>query len=251
MHRFFLPPELFNSEIICLSAEISHQITRVLRLKPGQDIILLDNQGFEYGATLITIDNGTVFAKILSKNPVSSESSVKTTLFLALTQREKFEWSLQKCTELGASAFVPVITSRTLVQERQYSERKIIRWQHIIREAAEQSRRGRLPEISHPLTLEKIINSAIGNHDLLLIPWEEEHSMSLKKVLFSKEVYTKVGVSIGILIGPEGGFSAKEVDKAAERGFIPISLGKRILRMETAAMATLTMVLYELGEMGE
>ena len=162
-------------------------------------------------------------------------------MLLSLTQREKFEWMLQKCTEIGASAFQPVITSRSLVPNSKEAETKYERWRMIIREAAEQSGRGRLPDLLPAATLTEAAENTARSYGLCLIPWEGEKKTSLKDALVGN-----APDSVAVLIGPEGGFSEEEVQQAINAGFKPVTLGKRVLRMETAAMVTAALVFHEL-----
>ncbi len=161
---------------------------------------------------------------------------------IGMTQREKFELILQKCTEIGVSAISPFTSSRTLVQRPQDADEKAARWMKIIQEAAEQSHRGMLPMLHRTQKLETALNSLTDTKALKLVLWEEELEQEIKACLTS---YT--GREVILLIGPEGGLSPVEVEYAKACGFKAVSLGKRILRMETAAMIAAGLVIYELG----
>lgn len=239
MHRFFLPSSLFNSDEIILPPEVSHQVHRVLRLKTGDEIILLDNDGYEYAAVLQTVGEACT-AAIRSKNVSQGDPHTKIRMILALTQREKFEFILQKCTEVGVSEFLPVITSRTLIQKSGDTQDKYPRWQKILREAAEQSRRGRIPALLPVTEFTQVIKQQDDSLKLLL--WEDESKTGFRESLCGYK-----GNSLTLAIGPEGGFSSEEVDLASHNGFTPVTLGKRILRMETAAILAAGLALYELG----
>jgi len=240
MHRFFIPAELFSTKEVTLPADISRQISRVLRLKTGDAILLLDDCGNEYPSLVQSVSDTACMTIVQSKQPSEGEPATQLRLILGLTQREKFELILQKCTEVGVSEFLPVITSRTLIQKPRDVEDKYPRWQKILREAAEQSHRGRIPRLLPVCSYAQ----ALGQEEdsLKLILWEEESSTSLKEKLSGFQ-----GKQLTLLIGPEGGLSAVEVDLARQNGFIPVSLGKRILRMETAAILAAGLALYELG----
>jgi 16S rRNA (uracil1498-N3)-methyltransferase len=147
LHRFFLAPELFTTNEIHLPADISRQIERVLRLRVGETITLLNNQAVEFQAILTEVNDRKSVAVVVQKAPTAGEPRIKLTMLVSLTQREKFEWILQKCTEIGVSSFVPFTSSRSLVQKPEEVEAKYPRWRKIIQEAAEQSRRGRIPEL--------------------------------------------------------------------------------------------------------
>jgi 16S rRNA (uracil1498-N3)-methyltransferase len=239
MHRFFLPPGLFNSEEVILPPEVSHQVHRVLRLKVDTPVVLLDGTGYAYTSVLRTIGESCI-ASIKTKELVQGEPQTRLRLILALTQREKFEWMLQKCTEVGVSEFLPVITSRTLIQKARDVEDKYPRWQKILREAAEQSHRGLIPALL-PVT---VFAQAVKQYNdaLKLILWEDESKTGLKDLLHGYK-----GNSLTLVVGPEGGLSREEVDLASQNGFTPVTLGKRILRMETAAILAAGLALYDLG----
>ena len=175
-------------------------------------------------------------------------------MLVALTQREKFEWILQKCTELGVTSFLPVITSRCLVHTQDETGRKTERWRTILREASEQCERSRIPELLPVQSLEKALSQATSRNNetpaRAFILSEHEQQQSLRTALNQIE---KQGVNknIQLLIGPEGGFTRSELIMAVNAGFLPVSLGPRILRMETAAVAASALVLYELGGLEE
>jgi 16S rRNA (uracil1498-N3)-methyltransferase len=207
---------------VLIDGETADQIRRVLRMRPGDGIVLLDGMGNQYPAVLREVTRGEVVAVVGAPGPVETESRVAVTMYLSLLNKaDKFEWALQKCTELGAAAFVPLRAQRSMTTEISPSRRE--RWERIIQEAAEQSERGVLP----PLRQLANVIGRVGS-ELALIP--EIRSMSL-------------------FIGPEGGFTEQEVEGAVAAGVIPVSLGPRILRAETAAVASLAIVMSELGEM--
>lgn len=241
MHRFFVTAGAIVQDEVHFSAEISRQIARVLRLQPGKQVLVLDNTGNEFLVTLVLTDEKGCTGEIVARETCVSEPKTKLTMVLSLSQREKFEWMLQKCTEVGAARFLPVITSRSLVQSAADVQDKYPRWEKIIKEAAEQSGRGILPQLLTPLGFEAALSTTAQSHDLCLIPWEGEHKISLKNLQHAGIVST-----VAVLIGPEGGFSGGEVELAKGNGFIPVSLGRRILRMETAAIVSAALVLHEL-----
>lgn len=244
MHRFFLPAHALASQTVLFPEEIAHQVRSVLRLRPGQHVTGLDNLGFAYNLELVEVGQ-QVRAQVVDRAPADGEPALRLTLYLGLTGREKFEFVLQKATELGAAAFVPVITSRSLVQDTQDAEKKAGRWGRILQEAAEQSGRGRVPELRAPLRFPLALQAAHASHALGLIPWEGETSRSLRAAL---AIHPTPG-AVDLFIGPEGGFSDEEMEQARAAGLLPVTLGPRILRMETAALAAVALVLYALGEM--
>jgi 16S rRNA (uracil1498-N3)-methyltransferase len=238
LHRFFLAPELFTTNEIHLPADISRQIERVLRLRVGETITLLNNQAVEFQAILTEVNDRKSVAVVVQKAPTAGEPRIKLTMLVSLTQREK----LQKCTEIGVSSFVPFTSSRSLVQKPEEVEAKYPRWRKIIQEAAEQSRRGRIPELLPAVRLREILIKQQLNDSLKIALWEDEIKTTLKQTLFGFQ-----GEKITVAIGPEGGFSEEELRECTRMGFVSASLGKRILRMETSAIVAAGLVLYELG----
>lgn len=242
MHRFFIPAHLFQTTEIILPNDVSQQISRVLRLKVGSEILLLDGQGFEYKAQLCQISDTQCTVLTSVKNAARGEPLTNLTLIIGLTQREKFELILQKCTEIGVSSIIPVVTSRTLIQKPEDVVDKIPRWKKIMQEAAEQSHRGLIPLLAPPIHFSDALKQAQSTPSLKLVLWEEEMDLSIKLQLKS---FT--GTHVTIIVGPEGGLSLDEVNSARQMGFTPVSLGKRILRMETAAILAAGLVIYEMG----
>lgn len=254
MHRFFIPPEWIEGEQVRFQDATAHQMRQVLRLREGQRVMALDNQGLAYEVELNQVSAQGVGGRVVWVGAAEGEPKARVALFLGLTQREKFEWMLQKCTELGAAAFIPVITSRSLVQDRDGVEKKLDRWRRILQEASEQCGRGRVPVLYPAVQFEAAVREAhapryLGGQPghLALIPWEAEHGHSLQDAL-SGLVSMEIP-RVSLLIGPEGGFSEAEVETARAAGVQPVTLGKRILRAETAAMAAAALTMFILGEM--
>jgi 16S rRNA (uracil1498-N3)-methyltransferase len=243
MHHFFLPPSLLTAETVEFPAETARQVALVLRLAPGDRVTVLDGLGSACEVELLQVSRAGVSGRVLQKRPAGGEPRTRLTLYLALTGRDKFEWMLQKCTEVGAAAFVPVITARSLVQDGTDAGKKLERWGRIVREAAEQSRRGRVPEVRAPLRFDAALEAA--DMPLKLIPWEGEQAVGLRQALAPWQ--GQADLNAAVFIGPEGGFSAAEIEAARRAGFQPVTLGERILRMETAAVVAAALMLYELG----
>jgi 16S rRNA (uracil1498-N3)-methyltransferase len=209
----------------------------VLRVRAGEKVVALDNLGNEFLVEIGSIQQ-VIEGKILNKKKNDTEPTIQLTLFFALAQREKVEWILQKGTEIGVSRFVPLITDRSLVRVANSSGSKMERWKTIIKEAAEQSGRGIIPELGAPLNFSRGLE--LGKLlDLGLIAWEQEKDKGLQEILNHGEFQR-----IGLLIGPEGGFSEEEQHQAIAQGWKSISLGRRILRMETAALVASAHIIY-------
>jgi 16S rRNA (uracil1498-N3)-methyltransferase len=241
-HRFFVPPAWLTPPFITLRDDVAHQICAVLRLKPGDTIITLDNSGMEWQVKLTRCGREVVEGQLISQQPAQGEPSLHLTLYQGTLKGQKFEWVLQKGTELGVSCFTPTICRRSVVSEVEALAKKRDRWQHIIREAAEQSRRGRLPHLEAALTLAEAVQQA-QSVPLIVMPWEEAAGPSLKTILTGNRVK-----AAAIFIGPEGGFTNDEAALMRQAGGQVVKLGPRILRAETAGLAVCAALLYEWDE---
>ncbi len=242
MNRFFISPDAVSGTAVSIPEDVSAQIRRVLRLKEGTVVQFLDNSGSLYESAIHYEDEKHLTAEVLEKRPAEGEPEVFITLFTGLTQREKFEWILQKCTEAGVSAIVPMITERSLIRKASDIAGKEERWKKILKEAAEQCGRGRIPGLMPAMSFRQAAESA-GQADLALFCWEEEKKRSLREIIEPKREAIR---KVSLMIGPEGGFSEEEADTARDHGWQPVTLGRRIYRMETAAVAAVILTLYEM-----
>ncbi len=244
MHRFFIPPTWIHGSTVLLEDPVANQIRVVLRMRPGARLLVLDDQGWEYEVELVMVEKKRARCQLIDKRPASGEPRTQITLYQCLLKKDNFEWVLQKGTEIGVSRFVPVISQRTVIADRdRVTAHKLPRWERIITEAAEQSRRGRVPVLEEPISFAQAVADA-GQADRALIPWEQETVHSFKSVLSGSGA-----AAVALIIGPEGGFAEEEIELAGQYGVIPVTLGPRILRSETAAVAAALLALYEL-EMG-
>ncbi len=246
MHRFFLSPELIEGNQVIFPGDISRQIARVLRLEVKDKLIVLDNLGKEYLVQLADVHPDRCRADVLIVKSLQELPEVLVYLFISMTQREKLEWILQKGTEIGVSEFFPVLTSRSLVQSTDQWGKKTERLERIIREAAEQSGSIQLPVLHDPLAFSESLICAVKLSDISIIPWEREKKQGIKDYLREKHFPGKPG-KVAVFIGPEGGYSEEEIGQAKLAGIQPVTLGKKILRMETAAILAAGMVFYEIG----
>ena len=261
-HRFFVPPEAVAGDVVTFDAGQARQLRSVLRLRVGAQVIVLDNSGFEYETTLTELGRDAAAGRIDTRQPSVTEPRASLALYQSPIKGERFEWVLQKGTELGVCAFVPLLCQRTVLRDPGRIEKKRLRWERIIREAAEQSGRGRLPRLADPLSFADACRDAAAC-DLALIPWEGRRDAPSTESADGTNAVVVVASpcrdvlrarddppqSIALLIGPEGGFEEEEIALAREYGIRPVTLGPRILRAETAALAAATIVLSELGEM--
>ena len=217
--------------------DVKH-IAKVLRLKPGDVVRLCDGNGRECSARIASVSGDAVAFDTDPWVSSISEPDTSVTLFQCLPKAGKMETIIQKCVELGAAAFVPVRSERCVVVWKPPFDGKIERLQRVSEEAAKQSRRGRIPQVAAPQELDKL---CFDTFDAVLAAYENEHAVSLKSAL--KTVHRSD--RIAILIGPEGGFSEREIEILRQKGAVSVSLGPRILRTETAGMAMLAQILYE------
>lgn len=245
MHRFFVDEQGILNGSACLEASDAYHAARVLRLKKGDEVVLMDGQRL-YRASIATLDGSVVQCDILEGLP-SPEASLCITLYQGLPKADKLEWIVQKCTEAGIMAIVPVAMSRCVsVVDGKDAPKKQERWQRIAREAAKQSGRAVVPQVHLPMTLSKALEQC-KKHDLVLVPWEEAEG-SGPRVVHEKYPQAK---DIAIVIGPEGGIAPEEIETLrAKAGAVPITLGKRILRTETAGLAASIALLALWGDMG-
>lgn len=245
MHRFFVPQSSIRNGRVEFTSEQSHQIARVLRLRVGDEIAVLDNGGWIYDVTLATSEPAQSVGVVNRRRLAPGEPRTKLTLYPALLKSDKLELVLQKCTELGVTAFVPVITDRCNIGS--ISEEKRSRWERIIAEAAEQSERGRLPQL-HPVTL---FGSACEQaRGVSLLAYERGDRPSLRDELATRvDGKGQRPFSINLFVGPEGGFTEAELAQAGAYGIVPVSMGPRILRAETASLVGATLILAYAGEL--
>lgn len=246
MHRFFVDPGFIDGDAVRLGGDLRHQVKDVLRLARGERFVVLDNTGWEYEVLLSDITKDAVTGEVVRKSLSPAEPKTNIRLYQGLLKGDKFELVLQKGTELGVSSFVPVVFERS-VASAGVSPAKMERWKRIVSEAAEQSSRGKLPELLPVMPFAGACRSAPG---FRLLPWEEEALVSLRQALDSQ--MSKGGYSpqnISVFIGSEGGITPAEVELAVIQGVVPVTLGPRILRAETAALAVVTAVLFHLGDM--
>jgi 16S rRNA (uracil1498-N3)-methyltransferase len=235
VHRFFLPPGSISDDDVAIPADQARQIRSVLRLRPGDHIIVLDNSGDEYLVRLVSPERGVVE----SRHRNTAEPAARLVLYQGLLKGQKMDFVLQKGTEIGIAGFVPVITDRSLAGEP--GEAKQRRYRMIVQEAAEQSGRGRIPNVSQAVPLDDALARAEGT---LVIPWEEETQVRLSAVPPAPDG------TISLFIGPEGGFTAAEIEAAGAAGARAVSLGPRILRAETAAIVTASLLLAATRDLG-
>lgn len=245
MARFYVPePQIEKGLLKVDGSEVKH-IRKVLRLKTGDRITIFDGLTKEYEGTIVESESSSVSIRIQNAFSPERDSPLEITLAQSLLKGEKMDYLIQKATELGVKGIVPFFSSRSIsLPENSKKLERHDRWEKIAVAASKQCGRGVLPEIRSLQNYSDMLRS-VPQDSLRLILWEKER-VGLKEVLKGAMEKKK----IFFLVGPEGGFSQEEVDQSKEKGFIPISLGKRILRAETASLCLISILQYEWGDIG-
>lgn len=238
MHRFFIPPEWVQGEEARLEGPQARQLSRVLRARRGDPLILLDDSGWEYQVEVSAVSEGCVRARVVEHRPASPEPGLSIALYQGLLKGKKFDWVLQKGTEIGVAAFVPLLCGRCVALLR--GNQGNPRWTSAIREAAEQCGRGRLPHLAPPTPFREACRQAPLPSFLLL---ERPEAPRLREVV-PRSLQDRSS-QVGLFVGPEGGFAPEEVSYAEGCGLLSVSLGPRILRGETAGLVAAALLLYE------
>lgn len=243
MHHFFVSPDKVNEQDIIINGPDVNHIKNVLRMKVGEEILISNGRGQDYLCEISNIDEENVIASITDKNYSGTELKTRIWLFQALPKSDKMEFIIQKAVELGAYAIVPVKTSRCVVKlDEKKSQAKLKRWNAISESAAKQSRRSIIPEVMNPMSFADALLYAEG-FGMNIIPYENYKDMEQTVNVLDNIEEMK---DIGIFIGPEGGFAEDEIEKAMDFNVHPISLGRRILRTETAGMSILSVLMFRL-----
>ena len=242
MTRFFVTPEEMQPDFLVLTGE-NAQHAKVLRLKQGEEVLVCDGQGTECLCAVSDVSPGQISLVVKSRQESANEAAVQVSVYMAFPKADKLEHVIQKATELGAYEIVAFPSARCISKPDEKSlKKKLERWQKIAASAAEQSGRGRIPEVltlpSYHAALERAAKA-----DKALLFYENEQATTLKMAL-SHSSYT----TVSLLTGPEGGLEELEVEKAKDAGLQVCTLGKRILRCETAPLCALSAVMYDAGE---
>ena len=248
MHRFFVVSDnIADNKIFITGKDVSH-IRKVLRMKEGEQLEVCDSSGRVYLCVIedfsIMDSNEVVVLNIEKAWKSDTELSSKVYLFQGLPKGDKMDLIIQKAVELGVYQVIPMSTNRAVVKlDDRKATKKIQRWHSISESAAKQSGRSYIPQIQCPMSISKALDYCKKeNIDVILIAYELEGAMEETRKVIKR---IKPGQQIAVFIGPEGGFDKEEIEQAIDAGAIPISLGKRILRTETAGLAVLSIVMYE------
>ena len=249
-HRFFVPPPQIKNGKVCIRGTDVWHITKVLRLSQGQKVIVFDGTGREYLVALDKPKRQEVFGFIQDQWELPSESPLKLSLVQAVPKSDKMDLIVQKATEIGVNEIIPLNSTRSIwgtkTKHSQQSKvhQRLERWSRIGIEAAKQSCRTSVPLVRPVLSIEEFLAQP-REAGLKLLLWEEEEQRALKESLRSQVEAVK---SVSVVIGPEGGFTEEESEQFQEHGYLAVSLGKRILRTETAGLVVLGILQYEFGD---
>ena len=242
MPRFFVPTQEIGSSFLVLTGENAAH-AKVLRLKNGDDVTICDGEGTDYICTVSDVVNGQISLVVHSADPSQSEPKVACSVYMAFAKADKFEHVIQKATELGAAELVCFPSVRCVSRPDEKSlVKKLDRWQKIAASAAEQSRRGRIPQVIALPSYSSALKRA-AEADLAVCFYENEEQLTFRAAIEAAPFRTA-----SILTGPEGGFESEEVRQAAEAGLKICTLGSRILRCETAPLCALSALMYATGE---
>ncbi|MEG2353373.1 MAG: 16S rRNA (uracil(1498)-N(3))-methyltransferase [Clostridium sp.] len=247
MHKFFVPLENFTSNEAIIQGDDVKHIYKVLRLVEGDNVSINNGQGEEFLGVLKSITKKEVIVSISNKIELNNESPVKVHLYQGLPKSAKMDLISQKATELGISTITPIITERVIVKSELKEFNKIDRWNRIALEACKQSKRSLIPKINVPIEFHELLREIAGC-DLIIVPYENAEGYGLKKV-FNNIDKNKVK-NVAIIIGPEGGFGEGEIEELSGKGAHIVTLGPRILRTETAGFTCLSLIMYEIGDLG-
>jgi len=242
IRRFYIDTRAINGTTAVLRDDEARHIARVLRLRPGDGISLFDDHGAEYDGMIQSLGARTVEVVLTSRHaPGTRDAGPALVLAQAVLKSDKMDFVIQKCTELGATGFAPFFSARTVPRwTPDASARKCAHWRNIVIAAVKQSGACRPPDVSEPVPFAALMRRHYDGL-LKLVLWEREHDMTLKRVLRDRTAQHGIVVAVG----PEGGFSEEEISSARSSGFVPVGLGTRTLRAETAAVAALAMICYE------
>lgn len=247
MNRFFGKSEnIFSDYIIIDGADVNH-IKNVLRMKTGEEVMVSGGNNTDYHCRISEISDDEIRLSIVERLESDKELPARIHIFQGLPKSDKMELIIQKCVELGVYEIIPVSMKRCVVKlDDKKASSKIARWQAISESAAKQSGRSIIPCVRNVMSYKEAINYAF-TMDYTIVPYELAEGMEATKAALAN---IKPGMDVAVFIGPEGGFDVSEIAEAGEKGMVPISLGKRILRTETAGLAVMSIIMYHL-EIGE
>lgn len=245
MQHFFVTPGQVQEDKVYIDGTDVNHIKNVLRMRIGEEVTVSDGNGRSYLCKIQTFEKEQAVLEIVGEKATDSELPSKIYLFQGLPKQDKMELIVQKAVELGAYQVIPVATRRAVVKlDEKKAAKKVVRWQQIAESAAKQAGRGYVPEVHAVMDYKEALEYA-KELDVVLIPYELATGMGETKQILAS---IRKGASIGVFIGPEGGFEREEVERALETGVKAITLGKRILRTETAGLTTLAVLMFQIED---
>lgn len=245
MYRFFVRPEQIRDGNIEITGDDVHHIRQVLRMRPGEEVLVSSGDDWEYTCRITALEDEKVSAQILDVQKPGRELTSRLYLFQCIPKGDKMEWIIQKAVELGVYQIIPVASRRCVVKlDGKKAESRLARWNAVAASAAKQSKRMIVPGVMPLQNFSEALRRA-EELDVRLIPYERAEGMAATRRLLGQ---IRPGQSVGILIGPEGGFEEEEVKAAEQAGFCSVTLGKRILRTETAGITALSILMYLLEQ---
>lgn len=259
MSKFFVDPSAVSGAHIYLeNKDDLHHLRKVLRARPGMELDISDGDCWEYKTCLEELTEDCATLKILDKQKFATEPATSVTLYQGVPKASKMETVIQKTVEMGVDTIVPVFMERTVVVEKGNFGKKLERWNKIAAEAVKQCKRGLIPRVTESYDVDKML-AELPNYDLIICPYENEDGLTIKDFLRAAPPPAAVqpglestgrtgpqALRVALIIGPEGGFSEGEIEKLKAAGAATVTLGKTILRTETAGLAALAMIMYEL-----
>lgn len=265
MSKFFVDPSAVSGAHIYLeNKDDLHHLRKVLRARPGMELDISDGDCWEYKTCLEELTEDCATLKILDKQKFATEPATRVTLYQGVPKASKMETVIQKTVEMGVDTIVPVFMERTVVVEKGNFGKKLERWNKIAAEAVKQCKRGIIPHVTESYDVDEML-AELPNYDLIICPYENEDGLTIKDFLRTatqssvapppaavqpgRESTGRTGpqaLRVALIIGPEGGFSEGEIEKLKAAGAATVTLGKTILRTETAGLAALAMIMYEL-----
>jgi 16S rRNA (uracil1498-N3)-methyltransferase len=245
--RFYVGPGMLARAELSMEGPIAHRLAKVLRLRAGESVVFFDGNGEDALVRLDDVSDRRVNATVLDRRAGPAESLTAVHLYQSITKGERFEWLVEKATEIGVARIVPLVAARAVVKTPAQGNRND-RWRRIAVEAAEQCGRSIVPLIEEPQTFE----AALAGPGVVLLPYEDAEATApnIASILHQEIDAVFAARAVSILIGPEGGYEATEVERAITAGAHVVTLGQRVLRSETAGLVSATLVMQACGELG-
>ncbi|MCH5138158.1 16S rRNA (uracil(1498)-N(3))-methyltransferase [Clostridiaceae bacterium UIB06] len=247
MHKFFVPKSNIVGDTATIEGDDVKHIYKVLRLEVGDNVSINNCDGEEFLGRIEDINKKQVIVKCTEKLELNNESPIEVYLFQGLPKSSKMDLIVQKATELGVKEVTPIITERVVVKNELGEFKRLDRWNRIVLEACKQSKRSIIPKVNTPLEFDELLD-LLKNMDLIVVPYENAEDHGIKNMM--KSINKSHIKKIAVIIGPEGGFEEEEINRLKELEAYIVTLGPRIFRTETAGFVCVSLIMYELGDLG-